>query len=399
MFENNVIITIIFFTENLRRTMVNKDDIKMLREMVKEFTDTEIRPIAAQIDKKQYIPNELITKLGEVGLLGTAFPEEYGGGGFGDYGFCVAQEEVVRACGSTATLIGAHQSIGTNAIFLGGSEELKQKYMFDLTSGKKLAAFALTEPEAGSDAFNLQTTAVFDGTNWILNGQKLWITNGAIADVFSVFARTPKGITGFVVEKDFPGIIIGANEEKLGIKGSVTNTLTFEDVKIPPENIIGREGRGFAVAMKTLDAGRIGIGAASLGASKEMLKLSVEFANQRKQFNKPISKFQAIQFMLADMTTKIYAMESMLYKVAEKYDDGNDVMQEAAIVKLYCSEAVSEVADMALQIHGGMGFSQELPIERFYRDARILRIFEGTSEIQKLVISRKTIKNNGNWKI
>lgn len=379
--------------------MANKEDIQMLREMVRDFTDSEIRPIAASIDKNENIPQDLISKLGEVGLLGTAFPEEYGGGGFGDCGFCVAQEEVTRACGSTATLIGAHQSIGTNAIFLGGSEELKQKYMFDLTSGKKIAAFALTEPEAGSDAFNLQTTAKFDGTNWILNGQKLWITNGSIADVFSVFARTDKGITGFVVEKDFSGIIIGANEQKLGIKGSVTNTLTFEDVVIPPENIIGKDGRGFIVAMKTLDAGRIGIGAASLGASKEMLKLSVDFANQRMQFKKVISKFQAIQFMIADMTTKIYAMESMLYKVAEKYDEGKDVMQEAAIVKLYCSEAVSEVADMALQIHGGMGFSKELPIERFYRDARILRIFEGTSEIQKMVISRKTIKNNGDWKI
>lgn len=379
--------------------MPDKEEMQMLRDMVREFADTEIRPLAASIDKNEFIPKELINKLGEVGLLGSAFPEKYGGGGFGDYGFCIAQEEVTRACGSTATLIGAHQSIGTNAIYLGGSEKLKEKYMFDLTSGKKIAAFALTEPEAGSDAFNLQTSAKFDGTNWIINGQKLWITNAAIADVFSVFARTEKGITGFVIEKDFPGITIGANEQKLGIKGSVTNTLTFEDVKVPPENMIGTDGRGFAVAMKTLDAGRIGIGACSLGAAKEMLKLSVTFAEQRKQFGNSISKFQAIQFMIAEMTTKIYAMESMLYKAAAKYDAGDDVMQEAAIVKLYCSEAVSEVADMALQIHGGMGFSRELPIERFYRDARILRIFEGTSEIQKLVISRKTIKNKGNWKL
>lgn len=379
--------------------MPDKEEMQMLRDMVREFADTEIRPLATSIDKNEFIPKELINKLGEVGLLGSAFPEKYGGGGFGDYGFCIAQEEVTRACGSTATLIGAHQSIGTNAIYLGGSEKLKEKYMFDLTSGKKIAAFALTEPEAGSDAFNLQTSAKFDGTNWIINGQKLWITNAAIADVFSVFARTEKGITGFVIEKDFPGITIGANEQKLGIKGSVTNTLTFEDVKVPPENMIGTDGRGFAVAMKTLDAGRIGIGACSLGAAKEMLKLSVTFAEQRKQFGNSISKFQAIQFMIAEMTTKIYAMESMLYKAAAKYDAGDDVMQEAAIVKLYCSEAVSEVADMALQIHGGMGFSRELPIERFYRDARILRIFEGTSEIQKLVISRKTIKNKGNWKL
>ncbi|MCB9205856.1 MAG: acyl-CoA dehydrogenase family protein [Ignavibacteriales bacterium] len=379
--------------------MTSKEDLQMLREMVKEFTDAEIRPLAAKIDENEEIPKELINKLAEVGLLGTAFPEEYGGGGFGEYGFCLAQEEVTKACGSTATFIGAHQSIGTNAIYLGGDENLKQKYLPDLTAGKKIAAFALTEPEAGSDAFNLKTTAKFDGNKWILNGQKIWITNGAIADVFSVFARTEKGITGFVVEKDFPGLSVGANEKKLGIKGSATNTITFDNVEIPKENIMGTEGRGFVIAMKTLDAGRIGIGAASLGASKEMLRLSVIFANERKQFEQSISKFQAIQFMIAEMTTKIYAMESMLYKVAQKYDEHKDVMQEAAIVKLYCSEAVSEVADIALQIHGGMGFSRELPIERFYRDARILRIFEGTSEIQKLVISRKTIKNNGEWKI
>ncbi len=379
--------------------MASKEDLQMLREMVRDFTNSEIRPLADSIDKNEEIPKELISKLAEVGLLGTAFSEKYGGGGFGEYGFCMAQEEVTKACGSTATFIGAHQSIGTNAIYLGGSEDLKQKYMFDLTSGKKIAAYALTEPEAGSDAFNLKTYASFDGSKWILNGQKIWITNGAIADIYSVFARTEKGITGFVIEKDFPGVIVGPNEKKMGIKGSVTNTLTFENVEIPAVNIIGTEGRGFVIAMKTLDAGRIGIGAASVGASKEMLRLSVEFAKQRKQFNQPITKFQGIQFMLSDMATKIYAMESMLYRAAEKYDAGIDVMQEAAMVKLFCSEAVSEVADMALQIHGGMGFSKELSIERFYRDARILRIFEGTSEIQKLVISRKTIKNNGDWKI
>ncbi len=379
--------------------MASNEDLKMLREMVRDFTNTEIRPLAESIDRNEEIPKELITKLGEVGLLGTAFPEEYGGGGFGEVGFCIAQEEVTKACASTAAFIGAHQSIGTNAIFIGGSEELKQKYLPELTSGKKIAAFALTEPGAGSDAFNLSTTAKLVNGKWVINGQKLWITNGAIADVFSVFARTSKGITGFVVEKDSSGLIIGANEKKLGIKGSFTNSITFENVEIPEENIIGKNGRGFMIAMKTLDAGRIGIGAAGLGASKEMLELATKYALEREQFSQPISKFQGIQFMLAEMTTKIYSMESMLYRVAEKYERNENVDQEAAIVKLYCSEATSEVADMALQIHGGMGFSKELPIERFYRDARILRIFEGTSEIQKLVISRKTIKNKGVWKI
>lgn len=369
-----------------------------LRNYVKEFTDKEIRPLAKMIDEEEFIPKELIKKLGEAGLLGTSFPEEYGGGGFGEVGFCIAQEEVTRACGSTAALIGAHQSIGTNALFIGGSDELKRKYMHKLTSGEMIAAFCLTENSAGSDSFNLQTEAKFENGKWIINGEKIWITNGDIADVFSVFARTDKGITGFFVEKKSKGLSIGPKEKKLGIRGSSTNTVFFDNVEVPEENIMGKEGRGFLIAMKTLDAGRIGIGACSVGASKEMLEMSVNFSKQRKQFGEYISNFQAIQFMIADITTKIYSMESMLYRTAEKYDLEQDITTDAAIVKLYCSEAVSYVADAALQIHGGMGFSRELPIERFYRDARILRIFEGTSEIQKLIISRKSIKNNGKWK-
>jgi alkylation response protein AidB-like acyl-CoA dehydrogenase len=373
------------------------EDQEMLRQMVRDFTNAEIRPLAQKIDEEEKIPRELIEKMAEVGLLGTAFPEKYGGGGFGEIGYCIAQEEITRACGSTATFIGAHQSIGTNAIYIGGSEELKMKYLPQLTSGAKIAAFCLTEAQAGSDSFNLKTTAVKQNGKWIINGEKLWITNGSIADVFSVFARTEKGITGFVVEKDFKGVRVGPNEKKLGIRGSVTNAIQFDNVEVPEENMIGTEGRGFLIAMKTLDAGRLGVGACCLGASKEMLELSVEYANQRKQFDQAISKFQAVQFMISEMTSKIYAMESMIYRAAEKYENNFDITQDAAIVKLFSSEAVSEVADLSLQIHGGMGFSRELPIERFYRDARILRIFEGTSEIQKLIISRKTLKNNGKW--
>lgn len=374
------------------------EEQEMLRSMVREFTNAEIKPLAKKIDEQEFIPQELIKKIAEVGLLGTAFPEKYGGGGFGEVGYCIAQEEVARGCGATATFIGAHQSIGTNAIYIGGSEELKQKYLPSLTSGEKIAAFCLTEAQAGSDSFNLKTTATKKNGKWIINGEKLWITNGAIADVFSVFARTEKGITGFVVEKNFEGVEIGPNEKKLGIRGSVTNAIRFNNVEVPPENIIGTEGRGFAIAMKTLDAGRLTVGACSIGAAKELLELSVQYANQRVQFDQPISQFEAIQFMIADMTTKIYLMESILYRAAEKYDKGMDISHDAAIVKLYCSEAVSKIADMAVQIHGGMGYSRELPIERFYRDVRILKIFEGTSEIQKLIISRKTIKNQGKWK-
>lgn len=375
------------------------DEQRQLREMVREFTDSEIRPLAAKIDENEEIPRELIKKLAEVGLLGTAFPEKYGGGGFGEIGYCITQEEVTRACGSTATFIGAHQSIGTNAIYIGGSEELKKKYLPSLTEGSKIAAFALTEPEAGSDSFNLKTHAELKGDKWILNGNKVWITNAGIADVFSVFARTEKGITGFVVEKDFPGVFVGPNEKKLGIKGSVTNSITFDNVEVPAENMIGTDGRGFLVAMSTLDAGRLGLGACCLGASKEILQISTEYSKQRKQFGETISKFEGIQFMLAEMATQIYAMESIIYRTAHNYDAGKSISQESAMVKLFCSESMTDVADKGLQIHGGMGFSRELPLERYYRDARILKIFEGTNEIQKLIISRDVIKKDGKWKV
>lgn len=369
----------------------------MLREMARDFTNAEIRPIASSIDKNEEIPKELLKKLADVGLMGTAIPEEYGGGGFGKVGFCIAQEEVARVCGSTAAMIGAHQSIGAQAIMVGGTELLKKKYLPRLASGEMIAAFALTEADAGSDSFNLSTKAEKKGDTWILNGEKVWITNGALADVFSVFARTEKGITGFAVEKKYAGVSVGKNEKKLGIKGSVTNTIAFDDVEIPEENMIGTDGRGFFVAMETLNSGRLGLGAACFGAAKEMLEMSVAFSKQRKQFGEPISKFQAIQFMISDIATHIYAMENMVYKAAFKLDNGEDISLDAAIVKLYCSEAICEIADKALQIHGGMGFSADLPLERFYRDARISKIFEGTNEIQKLIISRQILKQNGKW--
>lgn len=368
---------------------------KMLRGLIKEFVNSEVKPIAKKIDEDEEIPASLIKKIAKVGFLGTAFPEEYGGGGFGEIGYCILQEEFTRGCNSTATFIGAHQSIGTNAIFVGGSEELKKKYMPSLTSGEKIAAFALTESEAGSDTFNLSTKAVLKGDKWIINGSKVWITNGGIADVFSVFARTEKGISGFVVDAHLPGIVVGPKEKKLGIRGSITNSITFEDVEIPKENIIGQDGKGFLIAMTTLDAGRLGLGAGCLGASKELLELSTKFAKQRKQFGEPIYKFQAVQFMLAEMAAKIYPMESIVYRTAKNFDMKKDISQECAIVKLFCSESIAEIADKAVQIHGGMGFSRDLPIERFYRDARILKIFEGTNEIQKMIIGRNVVKLNG----
>ncbi len=373
------------------------EEQEMLRQMVREFTNNEIKPIAAKIDNDEKIPEELIKKIGELGLLGAAFPTEYGGGGFGEVGYCIIQEEIARGCLSTATFIGAHQSIGTNAIYLGGSEELKKKYIPPLAEGKMIGAFGLTESKAGSDSFNVRTKAVLDNDEWVINGEKLWITNGGIADVISLFARTERGVTAFVVETKTPGFHAHPHEKKMGIRGSMTNALTFENVRIPKENIIGQEGRGFLVAMKTLDAGRLGLGAACLGAAKEMLELSTIYAKDRIQFDQPIANFQAVQIMLAEMATMIYAMESIVYRTATDYDLKKNISRESAIVKLFCSDSLDKVVDHAVQIHGGMGYSRELPIERYYRDSRINKIFEGTNEIQKGIIARDILKHKGVW--
>lgn len=367
----------------------------MLRDMVRDFVNNELKPIASKIDEESRIPEHIIKKLAELGILGAPFPVEYGGSGFGEVGYCIIQEEISRACLSTATFIGAHISIGTNAIYIGGSEELKQKYVIPLAQGEKIAAFALTEQGAGSDSFNLRTKAELDGNEWVLNGEKLWITNGPIADIFSVFARTKKGITGFVVERGTPGFSNGADEKKMGLNGSRTSSLTFDNVRVPKENIIGTEGRGFIIAMKTLDAGRLGLGAACLGASKELLEMSVRYAKERKQFDQPIANFQAVQFMIAEMATLIYSTESIVYRAAVRYDKQELLSRESAIVKLVASETLDKCVDYAMQIHGGMGYSKELPIERYYRDSRINRIFEGTSEIQKMVIAHDVLKRNG----
>ncbi len=371
------------------------DEQIMLRDTVRDFTNNEIKPIAAKIDEEAKIPRELITKMAELGFLGISFPEEYGGGGFGEVGYCLMQEEISRGCLSTATFVGAHQSIGTNAIYIGASEEQKKKFIPPLAAGEKIAAFGLTEAQAGSDSFHLKTKADIVGDEWVINGEKLWITNGGIADIVSLFARTEKGISLFAVDTNTPGFKAGPPEKKMGIKGSMTNALSFENVHIPKENLIGTDGRGFLYAMKTLDAGRLGLGAACLGTAKELLELSTKFAKDRVQFDHPINHFQAVQFMLADMATMIFNMESIVYRTAVDYDFKKDVSRQTAMVKYYCSDSLGKIVDYAVQIHGGMGFSKELPIERIYRDSRINRIFEGTNEIQKIIIAHDIIKKRG----
>lgn len=371
------------------------EEQNMWRDIVRDFVNNEIKPIASKIDSEEKIPRDLINKLGELGALGVAFPEEYGGGGLGEIGYCLMQEEIARGCMSTATFIGAHQSIGSNAIYIGGNEEQKKKYLTRLASGQAVGAYCLTEAQAGSDAFNLKTRAYLDGDEWVINGEKLWITNGGIADIVSVFARTDKGISAFIVETSNPGFHAGPAEKKMGIKGSTTNAITFDNVRVPKENLLGHDGRGFLIAMKTLDAGRLGLGAACLGAAKELFELSISYSKERKQFDQHIANFQAIQHMISQMAIMIYNMESIVYRTAIDYDLKKDISNQSAMVKYYCSESLDKIADIAVQIHGGMGYSKELPIERFYRDSRINRIFEGTNEIQLGIIARESLKKNG----
>ena len=372
----------------------------MLRDMVKKFTEKEIKPLAAEIDEKSKIPRELIDKMAELGFLGIAFPEKYGGSGFGEMGYCIMQDEISRGCSSTATFIGAHHSIGSTGIYLFGTEEQKQKYLVPLASGEKIGAFALTEPEAGSDAVRIRSIAKDAGDHYILNGRKIWITNGSLADIITVLARVEiegksYGVGAFIIETEWDGFKVGKIENKMGIKGSETAELIFEDIKVPKENVLGRTGRGILHSMDILDVGRLGLGAATLGVAKECIDLSVKFAKERVQFGQRIANFEAIQWMLAEMATDVYAMENMVYRTAWLCDQGKKFSRESAMVKLFCSEALDRIVDKALQIHGGMGYMHEYPIERMYRDSRINRIFEGTNEIQKLVIARDVLKRNG----
>lgn len=370
----------------------------MLRQTVREFVDAEVRPLAAQIDRDHAIPKPLLEQIRELGFLGIPFPEEYGGGGFGELGLCVFMEEITRGCFSTAVVCGGHTSIGATAIYVAGSEEQKRRWLPPLCEGKLWAAYALTEPQSGSDAANMQMTAVRDGDDWILNGSKIWITNGDFADVIVTFCATDKsagakGISAFVVETETPGFSVGKPEEKMGQCGSTTVEIHFQDVRVPAANLLGKPGDGFKVAMQTLDRGRLTLGANCLGASKEALAISLRYAGERIAFGKPIAEQQAIQHMLADCGSEIYAMESLLYRTAWMCDQQQPFSRQSAIVKLFCSEALDRIVDRAVQIHGGYGYSKEYAVERMYRDSRVNRIYEGTSEIQRLVIARSLLRD------
>lgn len=378
-----------------------QEEHELLRVTVRDFVNNEIRPIAAMIDEQEDVPLSLIDKMIELGFFGVVFPTEYGGGGFGEIGYCVLLEEISRACASTAVLIGGHQSLGAMAIYLHGSEEQKQCWIPKMAAGEILGAYAMTEPGAGSDAGAMKTLATAVDGGYVLNGSKTFITNGSLANVVVVFAvtdtqrRTHGGITAFLIDAKSKGFSTGKPEKKMGIRGSKTTDLFFENVFVPNDRILGNVGDGFKVAMETLDVARVSLAAHCLGAAKELVDMSAQHANTRIQFGKPIAAQQSIQNMFADMATKVYTMETVLYRTAWMCDQDIPRTRESAIAKLFCSEALCEIADAAMQIHGGMGYMREYPIERYYRDARIHRIFEGTNEILRLVVARDVIKNNG----
>lgn len=379
------------------------ENLRLIRDTVRRFVKKELEPISRQVEEEDRIPDDVIQRMRELGFFGLAIPEEYGGLGLGCLGECLVYEELGKVNACFRTRIGTNNGIGSQGIILDGTPEQKQKYLPKLASGEWIGCFALTEPEAGSDAANLQTTAKLDGDHWVLNGRKHFITNGNIADVATLFALTDRakrakgGITAFIVEKKFPGFYVCAIERKMGMRGSHTCELIFDNCQVPRENVIGGDamiGQGFKTAMKTLDKGRLTLGASSLGAAQKLLELSLQYAKQRVQFGKPIAHFQAIQLMLADMATQIYAARQMIYHAAWLRDTtGSAVVKEAAMVKLFSSEMANRIADMAVQIHGGLGYMKDYPVERFYRDLRLTRIYEGTSEIQRLVIARELLRD------
>lgn len=372
------------------------EEQRLVRDMVRDFAQNEIAPRAAEVDKTEEFPAENIRQMAELGLMGLPYPEKYGGGG-GDYlSYAIAVEEIARACGSTALIYAAHVSLGCGPIYYFGTEAQKQTWLPRLCSGQGLGAFGLTEPEAGSDAGATRTTAVRDGDDYVLNGSKMWITSGAIADVVVATAKTApeagtRGISCFLVKQGTPGFIPGKNEPKMGLKGSVTSALSFEDCRLPAENLLGEEGEGFRQMLITLDAGRISIGAMALGLAQAAFEEATRYSKERVQFDQPIAKFEAIQWMIADMATEIDAARLMIYRAAAMKDAGKRFTKEAAMAKLFASEVAERAAFKAIQIHGGYGYSREYPVERIYRDQRLCTIGEGTSEIQRLVIARQVL--------
>jgi butyryl-CoA dehydrogenase len=373
------------------------DEQQLTREAVREFAEAEVAPIAAELDRDHRFPCELLRTLAGMNLMGMPYPEKEGGAGADYVSYVIAIEELSRACASTAVIMAAHTTLGTWPIFKFGTEAQKERYLRDMASGRRLGAFALTEPAAGTDAGAGTATAVLKGDEYILNGSKIFITNAPFAEIYIVFAKTDpargtRGMSGFIVEKDTPGFSVGEAEHKLGIRGSSTPPLYFADCRIPKDALLGGEGNGFKIAMQTLDGGRICIAAQALGIAQAALDASVAYAKERVQFGKPIAALQAIQWMIADMATEVDAARLLAYRAASRVDNGRPYSTEGAMAKLFASETATRVAGKAIQIHGGYGYTESYPVERNWRDAKITEIYEGTSEAQRMVIARSCLR-------
>lgn len=366
---------------------------ELVRKMVREFAVNDVEPIAADIDKEHRFPVENVKKMGELGMLGVPFPTELGGAGGDHISYAITVEELSRVCASTGVICSAHTSLCAWPIWAWGTDEQKQKYMIPLAKGEKLGAFGLTEPNAGTDAGGQQTRAVDMGDHWLLNGSKVFITNGGYADTFVIMAMTDKtkgtrgGISAFIVEKGFEGFSIGKVEDKMGICASSTTELIFQNCKVPKENLLGKVGDGFKVAMSTLDGGRIGIASQALGIAQGAFDVTVEYMKSRKQFGKKLSQMEALQFEIAEMKTRIEAARLMIYKAADMKDKHLPYGPQSAMAKLYAAETAMYVTTKAVQLHGGYGYMKDYPVERMMRDAKITEIYEGTSEVQKIVIA------------
>ncbi|WP_238884218.1 acyl-CoA dehydrogenase [Clostridium sp. YIM B02551] len=370
---------------------------QLVRQMVREFALNEVKPIAGEIDETEEFPMENVKKMAKLGMLGIPFKKEYGGAGGDTVSYIMTVEELSKVCGTHGVIVSAHTSLCASVVDQFGTPAQKEKYLPALAKGEKIGAFGLTEPGAGTDAAGQQTVAVLDGDNYILNGSKIFITNGGVAETFIIFAMTDrskgtKGISAFIVEKDFPGFSIGKLENKMGIRASSTTELIMENCIVPKENLLGAEGKGFGIAMKTLDGGRIGIAAQALGLAQGALDEAIAYMKERKQFGRPIAAFQGLQWYIAEMDVKVQAARQLVYKAAWTKDQGLPYTLEAARAKLFAADVAMEVTTKAVQIFGGYGYTKEYPVERLMRDAKITEIYEGTSEVQKMVISGSLLK-------
>jgi len=381
----------------IRMQLELNEQQKMIKNMVKEFAEKEVAPIAAELDKKEEYPTKTLEKMAKLGLLGIIIPQEYGGAGLDTISYATVVEEISRKCASTGVITSVHNSLAAWPIMKYGTDLQKKKYLPILAKGEKIGAFAGTEANAGSDLGAMQTTANLKGHKYIINGSKTFITSGTKAGIIIVFAVTdkaagPKGISAFIVESNMKGYKVGSIFEKLGINASLTSELIFEDMEVPKENLLGAEGDGFKIALSTLDGGRIGIASQAVGIAQAALDESINYAKQRQQFGKPIASFQAIQWMIADMATRIEAARYLVYNAAYKKDKGERFSKEAAMAKLFASETAMDAVIKAVQIHGGYGYTKEYTVERLFRDAKITEIYEGTSEVQRMVISGSLLK-------